>query len=87
MPIVCSPPSICRSIVSGKARSRQLNIQRSQVLGSLSHFKSGWGGNHNFKVGGEFFRETSTPQEFAAQIASEFEVYRKVVYQQRLTLE
>jgi hypothetical protein len=53
------------SIVSGKARSRQLNIQRTQVLGSLSYFKNGWGGNHNFKLGGEWFRETSTPQEFA----------------------
>jgi tripartite-type tricarboxylate transporter receptor subunit TctC len=28
-----------------------------------------------------------TPREFAAQIAAEFEVYRKVVHQQRLTLE
>ena len=51
--------------VSGKARSRQLNILRNQVLGSISYFKSGWLGTHNFKFGGEWFRETSTPQEFA----------------------
>jgi Carboxypeptidase regulatory-like domain/TonB dependent receptor-like, beta-barrel len=53
------------SIVSGRARARQLNIQRTQVLGSLSHFKSDWGGSHNFKVGWEWFRETSTPMRFA----------------------
>jgi outer membrane receptor protein involved in Fe transport len=51
------------SFVSGKARSRQLNIQRTQLLGSLSHYKNGWGGNHSFKAGWEWFRETSTPQE------------------------
>ena len=32
------------SIVSGKARARQLNIQRTQVLGSLSYFKNDMGG-------------------------------------------
>ncbi len=50
------------SIVSGTARARQLDRQRTQVLGSMSHFKNGWAGNHNFKVGGELFRETATPQ-------------------------
>ncbi|HEY2906402.1 MAG TPA: carboxypeptidase regulatory-like domain-containing protein, partial [Vicinamibacterales bacterium] len=33
------------------------NITRNQILGSLSYFKDGWGGNHNLKVGGEFFNE------------------------------
>jgi hypothetical protein len=33
------------------------DITRNQILGSLSYFKDGWGGNHNFKVGGEFFNE------------------------------
>jgi carboxypeptidase family protein/TonB-dependent receptor-like protein len=53
------------SAVSGKARNRELDIMRNQVLGSVSYFKSGWFGTHNFKFGGEWFRETSTPQEFA----------------------
>ncbi|MGE3520073.1 MAG: carboxypeptidase regulatory-like domain-containing protein [Vicinamibacterales bacterium] len=53
------------NIVSGKARSRQLNIQRTQILGSISRYKSGWVGSHNFKAGWEWFRETSTPQEKA----------------------
>ena len=56
------------SIVSGKARARQLNIQRTQVLGSLSYFKNELVGNHNFKVGWEWFRETSTPQRFAGLV-------------------
>jgi outer membrane receptor protein involved in Fe transport len=50
------------NVVSGKARTRQLDRQRSQVLGSLSYFRNDWAGTHNFKVGGEWFRETSTPQ-------------------------
>jgi tripartite-type tricarboxylate transporter receptor subunit TctC len=29
----------------------------------------------------------NTPEQFAAQIAAEFEVYKKVVAQQKLTLE
>ena len=33
------------------------DITRNQILGSLSYFKDGWAGNHNFKVGGEFFNE------------------------------
>ena len=33
------------------------DITRNQVLGSLSYFKDGWAGSHNFKFGGEFFNE------------------------------
>jgi hypothetical protein len=33
------------------------DITRNQILGSMSYFKDGWGGSHNFKVGGEFFNE------------------------------
>lgn len=35
---------------------------RNQVAGSLSYFKDGWAGSHNFKVGGEMFRETWTDE-------------------------
>ena len=31
---------------------------RPQFWGALSYFKSGWGGTHNFKVGGEIMDET-----------------------------
>ncbi len=32
---------------------------RPQVNGSLTYFKSGWVGTHNFKVGGEYFHQIS----------------------------
>ena len=45
----------------GGNRDGWFNIpSRNQVLGSVSYFKEGMGGTHNFKVGGEFFRETFT---------------------------
>ena len=48
-------------LVRGGNRDGWFNIiARNQVLGSLSYFKEGWGGSHNFKVGGEWFRETGT---------------------------
>ena len=40
---------------SGPAGSATSRAIRS--CGSLSYFKDGWAGNHNFKVGGEFFNE------------------------------
>jgi hypothetical protein len=51
---------IGNSIVSGGNRDWQRDRRRNQVLGSLSYFKDGWGGSHNFKFGGEIFRETVT---------------------------
>jgi hypothetical protein len=47
-------------IVTGGNRDWQENFRRNQVLGSLSYFKDGWSGSHNFKVGGEIFRATAT---------------------------
>lgn len=51
--------------VFGAARHREQVIRRNQVLGSLTYFKEGWGGTHNFKFGGEIFRETSTVTQYA----------------------
>jgi Carboxypeptidase regulatory-like domain/TonB dependent receptor len=65
--------------VSGKARSRELDIMRNQALGSLSYFKSGWLGTHNFKFGGEWFRETSTPQEFAGSYNDVVQILRNAL--------
>jgi hypothetical protein len=46
------------NIVSGGNRDGWFNIPtRNQVLGSFSYFKDGWGGSHNFKIGGEIFDE------------------------------
>ncbi|MFN8062919.1 MAG: TonB-dependent receptor [Vicinamibacterales bacterium] len=52
---------IGNNLVSGGNRDGWFNIpSRNQVAGSLTYFKEGWGGDHNFKVGGEWFRETFT---------------------------
>ena len=46
--------------VRGGNRDWERTRRRNQVLGSLSYFKDNWLGNHNFKFGGEIFRETVT---------------------------
>jgi hypothetical protein len=50
------------NIITGGNRDWNRDRRRDQVLGSLSYFKDGWGGNHNFKFGGEIFRETTLDQ-------------------------
>ena len=45
------------NIVSGSNREWERDRRRNQVLGSLSRFIDGWGGGHNFKFGGDVFRE------------------------------
>jgi len=64
------------NLVSGRARARDLKIQRTQVLGSLSYLKNGWLGTHSLKVGGEWFRETSTPSRFAGSYNDVLHVLR-----------
>jgi hypothetical protein len=52
---------IATSLVRGGNRDGWFNIpSRNQILGSISYFKEGLGGSHNFKLGGEWFRETFT---------------------------
>jgi hypothetical protein len=52
-------------LVLGAARHQYINPRRNQVLGSLSYFKEGWGGNHNIKAGWEIFRQTATNGSYA----------------------
>jgi hypothetical protein len=40
-------------------QKRQLDRHRGQATGALTYFKDGWGGTHNFKVGGEWLDEIS----------------------------
>jgi hypothetical protein len=47
------------SIITGGNRDWNRDRRRNQVLGSFSYFQDGWAGEHNFKVGGEVFRETT----------------------------
>ncbi len=75
------------SIVSGKARSRQLDRQRTQVLGSMSYFRNNWMGSHNFKVGGEWFRETATPQRFSGSYNDVLHVLRSGVASEVMLFE
>jgi hypothetical protein len=49
---------LATNIVTGGNRDGWFNIPtRNQVLGSFSYYKDGWGGSHNFKIGGEVFDE------------------------------
>jgi hypothetical protein len=45
--------------IFGRNRNWARERRRDQVLGTFNYFKSGWGGDHNFKIGGEVFHETA----------------------------
>jgi hypothetical protein len=47
-----------QSLLTGADQIEQLDRQRRQATGALTYFKDGWGGSHNFKVGGELMLET-----------------------------
>jgi hypothetical protein len=46
------------AFISGGDQQEQTDRQRRQVTGALTYFKDGWGGTHNFKLGGEYLVET-----------------------------
>lgn len=46
--------------IQGRNRNWARERRRDQVLGSVSYFLNGWGGDHNLKAGGEIFHETVT---------------------------
>jgi hypothetical protein len=46
------------NLVTGSNRNWGQNIGREQVSGALSFYKDNWLGAHNFKIGGEVFRES-----------------------------
>src|SRR5688572_20444073 len=51
---------IGNNLITGRNRNWARERRRDQVLGTVSYFKNGWGGDHNFKIGGEIFHETTT---------------------------
>ena len=54
---------IGNNLVSGGNRDGWFRTpSRNQVAGSMTYFKDGWAGDHNFKVGVEWFRETFTDE-------------------------
>ena len=38
-------------------QKEQTDRHRGQITGALTYFKDGWGGTHNFKIGGEYLDE------------------------------
>ena len=44
--------------ILGGDQKEQTDRHRGQATGALTYFKDGWGGTHNFKVGGEWLTET-----------------------------
>ena len=46
------------SLLTGGDQKGQTDRQRRQATGSVTYFKDGWGGSHNFKLGGEVLMET-----------------------------
>ncbi|MEO8682127.1 MAG: TonB-dependent receptor [Vicinamibacterales bacterium] len=54
---------IGNNLVSGGNRDGWFRTpSRNQVAGSMTYFKPGMAGDHNFKIGGEWFRETFTDE-------------------------
>jgi hypothetical protein len=46
------------TLLLGADQKEQTDRQRRQATGSVTYFKDGWGGSHNFKLGGELLLET-----------------------------
>jgi len=51
---------IGNNLLAGRNRNWRRERRRDQVLGTVSYFKNGWLGEHNFKAGGEVFDERVT---------------------------
>ena len=76
------------SIVSGRARARQLNIQRTQVLGSLSYFKNDcWRATTTSRSAASGSARRSTPQRFAGSYNDVLHVLRSGVPSEVLLFE
>ena len=60
---------IGNQIVSGGNRDGWFRTpSRNQIAGSMTYFKGGMAGEHSFKVGGEWFRETFTDERGVAGV-------------------
>jgi hypothetical protein len=65
------------SVVTGPNLHRQQNRRRNQVLGSLSYFKEGLAGSHDFKFGGEVFHETFFEEFFPTSYGNQTISYKR----------
>src|SRR5438876_471157 len=59
------------------AAVRDLEIRRNQLLGSISYFRHGWLGDHNFKFGWEIFRDTTTQGDPAGSYGDVVHILRQ----------
>ncbi|MCU1385183.1 MAG: hypothetical protein JWL71_3880 [Acidobacteria bacterium] len=64
-PLIANSDTTAHEIVNsqlsqyfGADQKEQTDRQRRQLTGAVTYFKDGWGGTHNFKVGGEMLLET-----------------------------
>ena len=65
------------SVVTGPNLHRQQNRRRNQVLGSVSYFKDGLAGSHDFKFGGEVFHETFFEEFFPTSYGNQTISYKR----------
>ena len=65
------------SVVTGPNLDRQQNRRRNQVLGSVSYFKDGLAGSHDFKFGGEVFHETFFEEFFPTSYGNQTISYKR----------
>ena len=65
------------NLVFGASRIRELDIRRNQLLGSISYFRHGWLGDHNFKFGWEIFRDTTTQGDAAGSYGDVVHILRQ----------
>ncbi len=63
--------------MTGPNLHRQQNRRRNQVLGSLSYFKDGLAGSHDFKFGGEVFHETFFEEFFPTSYGNQSISYKR----------
>jgi outer membrane receptor protein involved in Fe transport len=64
------------NLVSGANHTREIDIRRNQVLGSVSHFRHGRLGDHNLKIGWEIFRDTNAQTESAGSFGDIVQILR-----------
>jgi len=63
-PLVANTDTTAPQVINGQLtqyfngdQKEQTDRHRGQITGAITYFKDGWGGSHNFKVGGEWLDE------------------------------
>jgi hypothetical protein len=56
------------TLLTGADQKEQTDRQRKQLTGAMTYFQDGWGGTHNFKVGGELLLEDRLVRLYAGRL-------------------